>query len=119
MDNIKNENQNIVDEHRKMVIMTGCLSDFQLENIKKWPFIVFGNDLLKVEINYDFVDGNKEGVQINSGSVEYDFYFNNLPTEEVETMAKSMLTLWTKYLFWSDTKISFKKEGKKWQNKKK
>jgi len=108
--------QNIVDEHRKMVVMTGNLSEFQLKNMKAWPFIIF-DDLSKVEINYDFtniVEVDKELEEaISAGSIEYDFYFKKEPPDPDLRLAQ--LILWTKYMFWEDTDVTFKKQGQAWK----
>lgn len=109
----KQEAQNIVDQHRKMVVMTGNISDFQIQNLKSWPYLVFGDALEKVEIDYKFVKGNEETGDMFAGEVNFDFTFNKEP--KYPGHATGLLTHWTKYLFWEDTKVTFSKEGKEWQ----
>lgn len=117
---MNNEHDNIVEEHRKMVLMSGKISDFQLENLKKWPFIAFGRNLDKIEIEYDFTtskDGNDKSMEVCAGYVTYNFHFNdNFKMSKDDILARlSSLTVWVKYLFWKDTQIKFKKEGKSWE----
>lgn len=107
--------QNIVDEHRKMVVMTGNISDFQIENLKKWPFLVFGKDLKTVQIDYDFVQGDEDNGSLYAGRVNYDFDFEKEP--EATGVSLDMLRHWTKYMFWEDTKVTFTKKGKEWPTK--
>ena len=115
-----NEEQQVSD-HRKMVTLTGNLSDFQLKNLKSWPFIVLGDYTDKVKINYDFTKKEKvegeEVEQLCAGWVSFDFNFNkklDLSDEELK-LRLNQLSLWTKYLFWKDTEVRFLKQGKKWQ----
>lgn len=108
----ENNAQNIVDEHRKMVVMTGNISEFQIENLKNWPYLVFGENLKKVQIDYNFVQGEGEEGDLHAGSVNFDFTFNEEPKLVNESL--DLLSHWTKYLFWEDTVVTFSKEGKKW-----
>lgn len=108
----KKEEQTIVDEHRKMVMMTGNLSDFQLENLKKWPFLLF-DGLEKVKVDYDFTKLIAEQEELSPGMVTYNLHMNsNAPslTEEVKGKKIEILTNWTKFLFWKETsvRINFK-----------
>jgi hypothetical protein len=110
VDSTNKDTQNIVDEHRKMVVMTGNISDFQIENLKQWPFVVFGEDLKESKVDYDFVQG-KEG-DLCAGSVNFDFNFKKEPKEI--TKGLDFLTHCTRYLFWADTEVTFTNKGKKW-----
>lgn len=107
----------VVDEHKKMLIMTGNLSDFQLDNLKKWPFIIFDKELEEVKINYDFTKLVAEQEELAPGRVEFDFYFKkNTKLNRDETKKKlEMLSLWTKFLFWKETGVEIKRSGKKWE----
>ena len=106
-----------IDAHRSLTLVSGNLSEFQLTNLKTWPFIVF-SDLEKVTISYNFLE-NLEGGDVPSfcaGTVEFDCCFKDgkLMTELAEKKARNQLIIWTKFLFWKDTKVLFKKDGKLW-----
>jgi hypothetical protein len=107
----------VVDDHKKMLIMTGNLSDFQLDNMKKWPFILFDENLEKVEINYDFTKLVAEAEELSPGRVSYNLEFKKgIKLNRDETKEKlKMLTLWTRFLFWKETKVEFQRAGKKWE----
>ena len=111
------EETSVVDDHKKMLIMTGNLSDFQLDNMKKWPFILFDQELEKVEINYDFTKLVAEQEELAPGRVSYNLEFKkNTKLNRDETKNKlQMLTLWTQFLFWKETKVEFQRAGKKWE----
>jgi hypothetical protein len=113
--------QDIVKEHKYVTQLTGVLSDFQLGNLKKWPSLVF-DSLEKTVITYDFekeiIDETtkEKTLVLYAGKIVYDLYFNKdtiVPTEK-KNQALKMLSLWTKFLFWNDTVVEFKKEGSEW-----
>lgn len=104
-------NEKIVEDHRKMVALSGNLSDFQLKNLKEWPFVVF-DDLENVRIQYNF---KKEGEElVNAGHVTFDFKFKKVPDNEDAKKRLNHLKFWTQYMFWNDTEVSFLLEGEKW-----
>ena len=116
----------IVEEHKKLVIMTGNLSDFQLNNLKKWPFIIFDKALKKVTIDYDFAKQptskknpsiNNEFVGLFAGKVIFNFDLDEaqLVSDEDTKNKLAQLTNWVKYLFWINTEIIFLKRGKLWE----
>lgn len=106
----------IVDDHKKMVIMTGNLSDFQLENLKKWPFLLF-DDLEAVELTYDFTKLVAEVEELSPGTVQFNFKFKKGTKLDRAHTKKQLetLTLWTKFLFWKETEVRFLNSGKKWK----
>lgn len=113
----KKSEQTVVDEHRKMLMMTGNLSDFQLENLKTWPFIVFDSILEKTSVKYDFTKMIDKQEALSAGTVIYDFTFKpKTKMDREETKKKlAILKLWTQFLFWQDTVVEFQTAGKKWE----
>jgi len=102
-----------VNDHRKALLLSGNMSDFQLKNLKSWPLMLFNN--LSVKIEYNFIsDSNKE---MFAGWVSYDFDFKEEPDLKPSEIKNrlSQLTVWTKFLFWKDTDVIFKQKGKKWE----
>lgn len=117
MEQSDQKKEQIVEDHKKMLIMTGNLSDFQLENLKKWPFIVFDKELAQCSIDYDFTKMVDDREELAAGAITYNFDFKkNAKLDREETKKKlEMLSLWTRFLFWKDTKVNFKRAGKKWE----
>lgn len=100
-----NEQEKMLEDHKKMLIMTGNLSDFQLENLKTWPFIVFDN-VSKVEIEYDFSEVLKNDLGedtegIGAGKVTFNLSADKVPKEDQIEKLRN----WTKFLFWKDTEV--------------
>ena len=108
--------ETIIENHKKMVMMTGNLSDFQLQNLKTWPFLVF-DDLESVEINYDFTKLIAEEESLSPGSVQYNLKFKEGTKLNKAKAKKSLETLtnWTKFLFWKETDVRFTHKGKLWK----
>jgi hypothetical protein len=101
-----------IEEHKQMLILSGNLSDFQLENLRQWGRLLF-NNVKAVTVNYDF-SSNKPNQLVSAGTVEFDFTFDK--DEVIENKDKKLeeLTNWVRFLFWSDTKIMVKKNGEIW-----
>ena len=66
------QTESIIEDHKKMVIMTGSLSDFQLNNLKTWPFLLF-DELETAEITYDFTKLVGEQSELSPGTVQFNF----------------------------------------------
>lgn len=105
------QTKTIMDDHRNMLMVSKKISDFQEKNLKTWPLIVF-NNLDTVKVDYSFIRKN----EFYAGKVTFDFTFkeNKLPDLAEKTKAIKSLYEWTALLFWTDTKITFKVNGKKW-----
>ena len=109
------ENEQLIEEHKKMLLMSGNLSDFQLNNMKIWPSLLFDN-IENVGISWDF--NSAENEILGAGSVTYDFKFKKGGLsgvgKEVKEKKREQLTLFTKFLFWKDTEVNIKRNGKIW-----
>lgn len=106
-------NKNIVDDHKNMLALTKNISSFQEENLKKWPFIFFdGVESLKV--SWDFFKNNKSR-DFYAGVVNFDITLKT--NEQVNQTAVDQLVASTKFLFWSETKVKIKINGKACQKK--
>lgn len=118
----KSHEEKVVDDHRQMLLLSGNISEFQEDNLKKWGFVLFGKDLKQAKIDYNFLkDGDQkdhelEGNNMCAGSVTFDFEFNSKQEEDYMKKAVSMLNIWTKYLFWKDTEVIVKIEGEEWDS---
>jgi hypothetical protein len=109
------DESSIIEDHKKMVIMTGSLSDFQLQNLKTWPFLLF-DGLETVEITYDFTKLVAEQSELSPGTIQFNFNFKGELEPEKDLAKKQLetLSLWTRFMFWKETKVNFLKSGKKW-----
>ena len=91
------------------------------ENVKKYEVggIISQRDKHtdKVNIEYDFTKKNAEDEEnLCSGWVCFDFILKkeiDMPKKELNYRLNQLAT-WTKFLFWKDTEVRYKKNGKKW-----
>lgn len=86
------------------------ISNFQENNLKSWVFVVF-DDVKEVQVKFNFVNDQQ---MFYSGHIEYNIVFETQPSKEKEKLAQEHLNNWVKHLFWSDTKLTIKNNGKKW-----
>lgn len=111
----------LIDEHRKMILVSGKLSDFQLKNLNIWPFVVFEKDSIEeITIDYNFIRQNEENEQnaqneeekeeaLSAGCITYIINFNDrlfyTPQQVIQRIAE--IRKWVKHLFWEDTEVTF------------
>lgn len=107
-------NDNLVEEHRKMLIISGNLSQFQITNISNWPWVLC-EDLEKCKVKYSFLkkipDQENEGVfqdLVYSGEVLYTWIFKKKTKRSEIKKQIDQITEWTKFLFWNDTVVKVK-----------
>jgi hypothetical protein len=114
--NTKQE-KNIVDAHKQALILSGQISDFQLKNLKTWPFLLF-DDIDKIEIEYDFTKKQADDTNTNicAGEIIFNLIFKDSFKVKKDTkyIGLQNLRLWTKFLLWKDTKVIIKRNGKIW-----
>ena len=97
----------LIDSHRNMLMFSKNLSSFQLDNLKNWPFIFF-DGVTSSSLDYNFVRGD----EFYAGTVEFD-----ITTQQTENLEAAILHLEaaTKLMFWTDTKVIIKINGRKWK----
>ena len=104
----------IVDDHRNLLQVSKHISEFQEKNLKSWSFIFFDN-VDEVKVSWDFIRKNKSE-DFFAGKVTFDIKFKKGAeiTPEKAQLGIDRLEASTKFLFWSETKVIIKKNGKKW-----
>ena len=112
----KKENT-VVDDHRNMLMVSKKVSVFQEQNLKSWAFLFF-EGLKEVEVSWDFIRKNK-AQDFFPGKISYNLKFDKGTeiSDEVATVGLERLEACVKFLFWSETKVNIKKNGKKWTTK--
>jgi hypothetical protein len=95
-------NEITISDHRKMLFMSGNLSDWQIAQLQNWPYVIFGQDLMENHFTYDF-SGIQEG---NAGTVEYVLFLQRETVlRELFQVDIDNLTLWVKSIFWQETEV--------------
>ena len=109
-------NQSIVDDHRNMLMISKNISEFQENNLKSWAFIFF-NNVESVKVSWNFFRRN-ESKDFYPGKVDFDIKLKNTDKKVDSSNIQNgidQLTACTKFLFWSETKVNIKINGKKWK----
>jgi hypothetical protein len=95
------KNETVLDDHRKMLTVSKHLSDFQLQNLKKWAFVAFDN-VDNSMVDYSFIDGED---QFYAGRVIFRINLESDITTDEKIKRSTFLADWTRVLFWTDTKV--------------
>jgi hypothetical protein len=102
--NIDESVENIVEDMRKLTILTGQLSSVHEETLYTWPLVLFDN-IENIEIKYDLT---KEYTQrAGEGYVVYRLEISpeNVPKEEEFVKLCKILTSWVRDMLWDDIKV--------------
>lgn len=112
------KSQNVVDDHRNMLMVSKKISKFQEQNLKSWAFLFF-DGLEKVDVSWNFIKNN-EAQDFYPGEVGFNLSFKKGKKTSAESTKASIdyLEACTKFLFWTETKVVVKRNGKKWTIKK-
>lgn len=99
MNNIKE----ILDDMRKITILTGEISSIHEQSLKKWPYIVFDN-VENVEINYDLSKNKHQDSGANLVEFHLDVLESTQNIEEIDNFKERCEALrgWVEDMFWSD-----------------
>lgn len=94
----------ILEDMRKITMLTGEISSVHEESLQKWPYIIF-NNIQNVEIKYDLT---KEYTQeTGEGYVIYSLEIapEHVPKEEEFVKLCKILTSWVRDMLWDDIKV--------------
>lgn len=107
--------KDIVADHRNMLQVSKNISSFQEENLKSWAFL-FLDDVETVKVSWNFLRRNK-AKDFFPGKITYDIKFKENSEFDVEniSMAVDQIVACVKFLFWKETKVEMKVDGKKWK----
>lgn len=96
----------IIEEHKKLAIISKNLSDFHLENLKMYPRILID------EIDHFVLDYN---IDFNSakGLIRYDVLAKKIPTDEEKKKILDVLKQWVGTLLWPEIDVVLEFKGEK------
>lgn len=114
----KQKEQNIIDDHRNMLMVSKKISNFQETNLKSWAFVFFEN-VEKSEVSWNFIKDN-EDEEFYAGKVVFNIVFQKgtKVDSKIAQTGIDRLIASTKLLFWKETEVEVKRNGKKWTVKK-
>jgi len=101
-----NDLEKILEDMRKITMLTGEISDVHEKNLKQWPYILFDN-VQEVEIKYDLTkDRTKE---VGQGYIQFDVT-TDLEQQHVEIKGDN-LSKWARDMLWKEIEIRIKING--------
>lgn len=113
--NINESIEKIVEDMRKLTMLTGQLSSVHEETLYMWPLILF-NNIEKIEIKYDLT---KEYTQeAGEGYIIYkiDILPENIPGDDLFYRRCEMLADWVRNMLWNDIKVEIETKTKGYSN---
>lgn len=112
--NIGESVEKIVEDMRKLTMLTGQLSSIHEETLYTWPLVLFDN-IQNIEIKYDLT---KEYTQeVGEGYIRYiiDMPDKDIDIEDFEKRC-DILTGWVRDMFWKDIKVEVKTENMEYKD---
>lgn len=103
-----------INDHKQALLSSGNLSDFHINNLKSiipFAFKPYGLESFTIEYNFKGEDGI-----VYPGVVEYNLRFKGIPsyTKEEKEFSRSMVKECVKNIFFNETTVSLKVNGKLW-----
>lgn len=104
MKNTPKNAQNILEDMKKLTILTGEISNVHEKSLTTWPYVIF-DDVKDVEIKYDL----SKSTYLDLGYNFIDFFIT-LPKngkQNIDNLEKRCETLkeWTEVMLWSGIKV--------------
>ena len=104
----------VIDDHRKGMMMSGNLSDFQIKNLKAWPLVLF-ESIEQSKVGYNFSSNNKsQAFKIGHGQVKYDINTKDKIDEDRKQQITQILSYFVKFMFWKETEVEIVVNGELW-----
>lgn len=102
--NIDESVEKIVEDMRKLTMLTGQLSTVHEETLYTWPLILF-HEVKNIEIKYDLTKDYTQ--EVGEGYVIYniDISDNIQYTEEDFVKRSKILTDWVRDMLWNEIKV--------------
>jgi hypothetical protein len=98
MKNVKNNVTGILEDMRKITMLTGEISSVHQNSLTKWPYIIF-DDVQNVEIKYDLSQDTWRGFGQNW--IQFHITASKNETLDLEKRCE-MLDSWVKDMLWNE-----------------
>jgi hypothetical protein len=111
---MSNRAEGILEDMRKITMLTGEISSIHQESLQKWPYIVY-DGVDSVEIKYDLT---KEYTQeTGEGYVVFNVDGQKIDDNDFQAQGElgkqgQMITLWVRDMLWSDIRVEIYINGK-------
>ena len=96
-----NNTKEILEDMRKITMLTGEISSLHEVNLKKWPYVAF-DGVQEVEIKYDLTIHRTR--ELGEGYVEFHLKIDKQADNSLIKERSEMLTGWVRNMFWYEIK---------------
>lgn len=113
--NIDESIEKIVEDMRKLTMLTGQLSTVHEETLYTWPLVLFGN-VGNVEIKYDLTKDYTQ--EVGEGYIVYKIDMSDDVQYKEEEFVKKceILTSWVRDMFWNNIKVEVETKTQNYSN---
>jgi hypothetical protein len=113
--NIGESLESIVEDMRKLTMLTGQLSSIHEETLYAWPLVLFDN-VQNIEIKYDLTKDYTQ--EVGEGYIIYsiDISDDTKYTEEEFAKRGEILTGWVRDMFWHNIKVEIQTKTQGYTN---
>jgi hypothetical protein len=110
-----NKTKEILDDMRRITMLTGEISSVHEESLKKWPLIAF-DEVAGVEIKYDLTKEYTKEVGEGYVIFEIDMPEEKIPKDEDFHTRCEMISQWVRDMFWDEIKVEITTKIKGYTN---
>ena len=107
--------EKILEDMRRLTMLTGQLSSVHEESIYSWPLILFDN-VENIEIKYDLTKDYTQEVGEGYMIYKLDIAPENTPGEDLFNRRCEMLSDWVRYMLWNNIKVDVETETRSYSN---
>ena len=110
MKNTTNNTKNILEDMKKITMLTGEISNIHEKSLLTWPYVVFDN-IKNVEIKYDLT--KSAHLELGYNLVEFFVFSSDQDRQNIDNFEKRCETLkqWTEEMFWSGVEVRVYMDG--------
>lgn len=113
--NIDESIEKIVEDMRKLTMLTGQLSSIHEESLYAWPLVLF-DGIQNIEIKYDLTKDYTQ--EVGEGYMTYNLEISDDEILEEKDFHKrcEILTAWVRDMFWNNIKVEVVAKTQKYTN---
>lgn len=108
--------EKMLEDMRKITMLTGEISSIHMENLKKWPYVAFNSVIENIEIEYDLTKQKTQ--DLGEGSIVFNISNQSSSCEDFKNQDSfntrcEIITSWVRDMFWPEIKVEIFFNSKK------
>jgi len=97
-----NNTDKIIEDMKKITMLTGEISSIHELNLKNWAFVAF-DGVEKIEIKYDLT--KERAKDVGEGFVDFNITLDPMAISELLKKRCETLTGWVRHMFWEEIRV--------------